>query len=306
MTNTQGIGVYTPADAREIKRRVLSSDYTQKSPFDFTERNKLGWHYVILKEDLSPATNPLTGYTQANAAVLMYLETADTLDMEEVEGEENYIRLTNRSPFISGSVGDVALVRWKIKEWAVIWCNSSALRHGLVRSNLGCGYYVIELGVWTGDMFSAGSGVGSDPSDADIPDIDCDVCYDVTGRGTEACAIELHYPPVQVTGTGQYVIAYHRASALVPLHAGSACLLTGSGADQPSSSDDAPTNTRGIDNVWQIIDGLQDHTVQYIEEWDCCEPDGPETLLTRTPVIFAAKVCEAIPCGECPAPSSAI
>lgn len=116
-----GIGAYTPQDAREIKRRVLKDDRTVPSPFAYTEKDKLGWHYGILKETLDPAyCDPLTEYTQATAAVLMYIPLTNDLSMEEVIPEEFYVTLTNRSPYVSLAVGDLVLFRWVVKEWAVI------------------------------------------------------------------------------------------------------------------------------------------------------------------------------------------
>jgi len=114
------IGAYTPQDAREIKRRVLNSNRTIKNLLDHTDRDKLGWHYGILKEELLPVCDPLTEYTQATAAVVMYTEGLDSLDMEEVTPEELYVTLTNRSPYLSYGIGDIVLFRWVIKEWAIV------------------------------------------------------------------------------------------------------------------------------------------------------------------------------------------
>ena len=73
------IGVYTPADARAIKDKVLNDNRTSNL-FEYDEKKKLGWHYGILKEELLPAyCDPLAEYTQATAAVLMY-DLDDTLN----------------------------------------------------------------------------------------------------------------------------------------------------------------------------------------------------------------------------------
>jgi hypothetical protein len=83
-------------------------------------------------------------------------------------------------------------------------------------------------------------------------------------------------------------------------------MLTGEGGDDPSSSTgSAGTNT----DVWHIVDGLQEHIVQYIEDWDCCNGDGEsqiETLISRTPVIFAGTVCTPITCGTCVVDTSSV
>jgi hypothetical protein len=119
MTAT-GIGAYTPEDAREIKRRVLGKSKGTPNPHQYGGPDKLGWHYGVLKEALAVATNPLTGYTQANCAVLMYQEGEDTLDMVEVDGEHYQLPITNRSLTFSADAGDVILFRWVVKEWVPI------------------------------------------------------------------------------------------------------------------------------------------------------------------------------------------
>jgi len=294
------IGAFFPDDARTIKKRVLgnnrNANYLQAHEGVFDK----GWHYVILQEDLAKASNPLTGYTQAQAKIIFYLEGDSSLDMTQPAVDA--ITITNRSPVSSAKAGDVLLVRFIIREWSPIWqSGGGTLRHGIVVSNDGCGYYTVELGTWSGNLNTSGVGIGSDSSGIDR---NCDVCYDVTDEGTSDCAIVLSYPTCPVTGDGEYVRAYHRASALVPLVTGSAVMLTGQGGDDPSSTTDSSGAT---EDVWHIVDGLQEHTVQYIEEWSCCDAEGEsgeETLLTRTPIIFAAKVCSPITCGTCEVPSS--
>lgn len=120
MIDPVSIGAYTPEDAREIKQKVLGTNRNVPSTISHTSKNKLGWHYGILKEDLDPVCDSLTEYTQATASVLMYTESADNLDLEEVTEEDTFITLTNRSPYLSLATGDLVLFRWVIKEWAVI------------------------------------------------------------------------------------------------------------------------------------------------------------------------------------------
>ncbi len=304
-TNSIAMGAATPSEMREIKRFVFGKNRKGTGLPKHKDRLKLGWHYVYLKADLPAASNPLTGYTQAAAAICMYVDGQDTLDMEEITNTDLRITITNRSTTTGASSGDFILVRWNLREWMPVWISSaSAFRHGIVTANLGCGYYTIELALWTGDLNTSGSGIGSDTSSG--IDSNCDVCYDITGYGTADCAITLSYPPLQVTGTGVFVTAYHRASALVPLRLGTACYLTGSGTDEASSSGTS-SGSETPPSIWQIVDGLQEHTVQYINEEDCCDGEGETgtyTILTKTPIIFAAKVCAPIPCGSCSTPSS--
>lgn len=168
-----------------------------------------------------------------------------------------------------------------------------SVQHGIISAQLGCGYYTVEKARWTGNRETAGVGLGSGSGITD-----CDPCYDVTGEGTSACAITLTYPPLQVTGTGVYVTAHSHAWKLIPLVIGQGCLIVNLG--------DRDNNGSGADTpIWQILAGMPNHTVQYKERWDCCEPDGPETLLGRTPVILIGKECAEITCDACPGSGSA-
>lgn len=155
MTGSISIGGYSPEDAREIKRRVLGKSKNVPSPHDYRGVDKLGWHYGILKSDLPAASNSLIGYTQANCAVLMYLEGEDTLDMEEVEGEHYELPITNRSTTYSANEGDVILFRWLVKEWVpIIGAGSSSGANGPCPCLcIGNGDIVVE-GVETSSEFS--------------------------------------------------------------------------------------------------------------------------------------------------------
>ena len=99
---TVAVGTFTPADARAIHDRVLGGKSRTINLFDHSERSKQGWYYGILKEDLLPAyCDPLTEFTQADAAVLMY-DLDGTLNMSEVEPTELYVTLTNSDVFMLG------------------------------------------------------------------------------------------------------------------------------------------------------------------------------------------------------------
>lgn len=296
------VGAMSPDDTRLVKKRVLGNNRSaNKLPQHLGMYDK-GWHYCLLKEDLLPATNPLTGYKQATAKLIFYAENSDSLSMVEINDTDFDIEITNRSTTQQASAGDLILTRFVVREWCPIWQSSgSALRHGIVRSSDGCGYYTVELGTWSGNLNTSGTGIGSDSSGIDR---NCDICYDVVNEGTADCAVTLSYPSCPVTGIGEYVRAYHRASVLVPLVVGSACMLTGQGGDDPSSSTDS---SGAIEDVWHILDGLQEHTVQYKDTESCCTGEGETgvyTILTRTPIIFAAKVCAPINCGSCSTTSS--
>ena len=170
------------------------------------------------------------------------------------------------------------------------------VQHGIVTANLGCGYYTIEKAIWNGDRETAGVGLGSGSGVGD-----CDICYDITGENTSACAITLTYPPVQVTGTGVFVTAYDSASVLIPLVTGSSVKMINMG-DTSSATGEGSGSGSDATPIWQILRGLMQHTVQYKERWDCCDgqyESGVETLIGRTPVILIGRECDEIICGTC-------
>lgn len=109
------IGGFTLEDASEIYRRVLGKSLSQKlSKGKSTVFNRA--YYARLTADLPAATDPLTGYTQAEATVLRYLgASVDSLDMEETT---ETIIVTNRSTSYSASENDVIQVDRLGSEWA--------------------------------------------------------------------------------------------------------------------------------------------------------------------------------------------
>jgi len=172
------------------------------------------------------------------------------------------------------------------------------ITHGIVTEHLGCGRYLIEKAIWNGDPDTDGLGLGSGSGLND-----CNPCFDVTGEGTSACAITLTIPPLQVTGTGVYVTAHDYASTLIPLVVGTGCLIVNLGDRDNAASGSASGSGAGT-AIRQVLRGFHEHVVEYKEEWDCCEPGGPETLISKTPVILIGKECAPIRCGECPASGS--
>jgi hypothetical protein len=195
---------------------------------------------------------------------------------------------------------------------------------GIVSQSLGCNWYVIELGEFIGSPYD-GSGSGSG--------VDCDPCLGVSGAGTAGCTLEISAPASKVLGSGQFVIAYDMFSDKISLIPGTDCLISrpsglaatasGSGSgvtgttgegwapwpgewppfENPVPAGSGSGSGSGIETAtgyWQVVNGYREHIVQYKERWDCCLPDGPPTLLGKTPIIMLGHECEEILCGECP------
>jgi hypothetical protein len=171
----------------------------------------------------------------------------------------------------------------------------------IVIDDLGCGYYEVELAEYSGWVPTGGEGTGSGSQGGAA----CNACESVdnTTIGDPDCGTasvpDFHN---QFTGTGIFAIAYDPQSTVVPLQVGTDCvvqhigwktLIPGSGSGSGSGLTEEP--------IFLVTRGYQTHTVQYKNEYECC--DGVDTLVKRTAVIFAAKVCEEIVCGECPSGS---
>lgn len=120
---TRDLGIFTHEDAIEIGRRVLGNRYKQPSfdnTRDVTVHNDL--YYVVLTEDLDPATNSKTGYTTAQGRILRYVQPAvsDTLNMEDSTTDEGLVSITNRFTTFSASTGDLILIIRNGSEWSPV------------------------------------------------------------------------------------------------------------------------------------------------------------------------------------------
>ena len=128
------IGAMSPDDTREVKKRVLGNNRQSSLLPSHLGGHDLGWHYCILLEDLAAATDPLTGYTQAEANIMFYAPNVNSLDMTEITDPSRKIVVTNRSISGSASVGDAILVRWINREWAPSLSGGVKLFHGIIVS----------------------------------------------------------------------------------------------------------------------------------------------------------------------------
>lgn len=161
--------------------------------------------------------------------------------------------------------------------------------HGIVSESHSKGYYTVELAEWAGVT-----------PDCEITE--CSPCGQATGSQStsadDSCAdIVLPDFDQQLVGTGVFVLAYHRASVLVPLQVGSDCLMMDLG-DSNSTGSVSGSSGGGDEPVYQIIDGFQAHTVQYVDTYGCCGT-GEDVLISRKAIIFAALECDVAICDPC-------
>jgi hypothetical protein len=177
--------------------------------------------------------------------------------------------------------------RWEVASSAA----GSNVRVGIVRARKGTMFYEIELGSLPRSAFGGISG----------PDctVDCDPCSMTYGEGTNLCAISILDPDAIVEGDGERILAYDTFSDKIPLIIDTDCVVARvsgiSGIQSPYSN-----YGYGDGDPWVVLNGYHEHIVQYKEEWDCCDPTGPPTLIRKTPVILIGVECEPIDCEDCP------
>lgn len=225
-------------------------------------------------------------FTQHDATLLTLVGT-------EWESTEQRVKIRNLS--FAPLAAETRTIADPVSRWGFcVRTPGLGIRHGIVTEILGCGYYTIELGIWTGNRAEAGIDIGSGSGAGD-----CSPCFDVTGEGTSDCGITLTTPPCQVTGIGEYVTAYDDASGTIPLVVGTSCKLIDMGDKDAEPSGSGSGSSSG-EKIWQILRGRMNHIVEYVEERSCCGPNGPETLLIRIPKILIGFSCDPISCGECP------
>jgi hypothetical protein len=127
------IGAFTVGDARHIHKEIFGTRMSQP-PMDNTRDKTIHnlLYYALLLEDLTTATNPLTGYTQADIRVIRYVQPGDgvTLNMEESTTSTGIVKVTNRFESFSASAGDLLLVIRNGSEWSPV--NSGGRRHQVI------------------------------------------------------------------------------------------------------------------------------------------------------------------------------
>jgi hypothetical protein len=127
------IGAFTVGDARHIHKEIFGTRMSQP-PMDNTRDKTIHnlLYYALLLEDLTAATNPLTGYTQAQIRVIRYVQPGDgvTLNMESSTTTTGIVQVTNRFESFSASAGDLLLVIRHGSEWSPV--NSGGRRHQVI------------------------------------------------------------------------------------------------------------------------------------------------------------------------------
>jgi hypothetical protein len=304
------LGGFTFEDAQQIYSRVLGKSTSQKvwtgKPTVFNLA-----YYARLQADLVPATNELTGYSQAIATVIRYLaEAEDTLNMEETTEE---ILVTNRSMTYSAQAGDLIQVGRLGSEWApVAAAGGTKLRHGVVTNCLGGGYYygafvdipTFKLPGGT-DQLGTGSGTGTYILNSDFME-GCDHCLDIEVDPTFITCGSLKEPPrtEQAAGVqGFYCYDPRKLALNTPTHVIVADL--GDVVEvYPDGDSSLGTGTgTGIDTekLWMIVTGTYPLVAIPDRYYKCC--DGEVILVRCDNFVVEGHFCPG-DAGDCPTPGT--
>jgi len=196
------------------------------------------------------------------------------------------VNVVNRDTNFSQAAEGYMKLEWIAGEWQPYGGGLVSLIHGIVNADLTRGYYTIEIADWS----------GSTPVTDEVPDICLQATGSLSTSGDDNCAdITLPAFESQLTETAVYVLAYDPGSVLVPLEIGTDCVLGNMGDENALGS--ASESSAVYEPVYQILRGYQTHTTEYRERWECC--NGVDTLVGKTAITFAAKVCDEAICAEC-------
>jgi hypothetical protein len=181
MTNEMStVGLYSAERAAEISRLTNKLKDLRLNLGGDDDENKLnGARYVQLTSPLAAASDPLTGYTQANFTFLNDSLSPENRDMQVGDAAETD-KVTNRNPGYSASIGDILLVVPVANgdEWAPMVPSSSVMVFGILGQDSGADDVFLPIQIYqsayrmtstsfscgpdsTGSGGSGGSGSGS-------------------------------------------------------------------------------------------------------------------------------------------------
>lgn len=260
---------------------------------------------VILDEALDEATHALTGATYALATRCDWSVTSSTYvkAAEDVPKVLVWNHITN----ISYESEEFGYGVWQDGHWHFSRTGSGGggegtVLLGLVSESHGKGYYTVEIAGWGGSTPTCFESTANQSEEEE----DCDPCQQMVGVSTNSLddnCDDLTLPTFNPQHVGlenkAFVLAYDPASTLVPLQVGSDCTLIDLGHSNPvSDSSGISGSSMEEEPVYQILRGYQNHTVQYIDTYECCGT-GEEVLVSRKAIIFAALECDVAICDEC-------
>jgi hypothetical protein len=268
-------GGYSEEDARKIHRKVLGREEAQK-PLDMarnlTVQNNL--YYMILLDNLDAATDPYTGFTQAQGQIIRYIQPVNPhlLDMEDSTSVSAEETVTNRYTSFSAAAGDLLLVIRNGSEWSPITAVASPQKHAEITGCAGNGYYVARLA--TAPTFSypeTGTGTGTVGA--------CDLCESITGEATgtdssvaRTCGSLTQPTRTQVNGTGESIYCYDPRK--LTLNVGAHVIVSNLGDTivDPEPGTGTGTGTASdMVTLWMILTGNYELVAIPDRFYKCCD-----------------------------------
>lgn len=125
---TQEFGVYDPATAKEIKRRVMGNDRVSPNDYSTARDQKLeNEYYAVVTADADAATSPLDGFAEVEVRLLQY-DDYETRTMKLVEGTEGLETVIHRFEGVSLERGTLVTIKKIREEWKFdsVDCSPSA------------------------------------------------------------------------------------------------------------------------------------------------------------------------------------
>ena len=297
------LGVFTVGDARHIHKEIFGTRMSQP-PMDNTRDKTIHnlLYYALLLEDLAAATDPLTGYTQAQVRVIRYVQPGDgvTLNMEESTTATGIVQVTNRFESFSASAGDLLLVIRNGSEWSPInVASSGALRHAVVSSCYGNGYYTAYLSLDPQFSFPSTTGTGTGTTEGVGTGSglfnECDMCSLVYGEtapavgtatltGAVTCG-SLSQPSRQsVIGDGSLIYVYDPRLLTLPTGAHVVVADMGDRITDPGLDPGTGTGTgTATSNVilWIVQTGSYPLIGIPDRYYECCTGPPQEVIMVR-------------------------
>jgi hypothetical protein len=261
----QMFGGYTPEDALEIHRRVLGKQFSQKpvdNTRDLTIHNQM--YYVTLTEALSAAGNELTGYTQAQATIIRYVQPmVNNLNMAASTAPDGVITITNRFSGFSAGAGETLLVIRNGSEWSPVTSVAATIKHVKIRTNLGKGYYVAEFMDPISFALPSSTGTGTDATAAQI------IEGESTGTAAIVCGSVVN--PSRVTLSASIQSCYTYDPRLLPLDiSGHAIVIfLGDRVDISTYYTGTSTGTH-MDDLWIVLTATRSLVGIPDKHYTCC------------------------------------
>jgi hypothetical protein len=114
---TQEFGVYDPATAKEIKRRVMGDDRVSPNEYSSARDQRFeNEYYAVITTDADAATSPLDGFTEVEVRILQY-DAYEDRTLKLVEGDSGLVTVIHRFEGVELTRGTFVTIKKFREEW---------------------------------------------------------------------------------------------------------------------------------------------------------------------------------------------